>query len=53
MLLTAIYHILRNKISYNATLYRKADLIPINREITVKQSILLAQFQGYRIKTAS
>jgi transposase len=53
MLLTAIYHILKNKVPYNAELYRKADLIPADREITVEQAILLAQSQGYRIKTAS
>ena len=53
MLLTAIYHILKNKVPYNAEFYRKADIIPINREITVEQAVLLVQSQGYRIKTAS
>jgi len=53
MLLTAIYHILKNKVSYNAELYRKADIIPVNREITIEQAVLLAQSQGYRIKIAS
>lgn len=53
MLLTAIYHILKNKLPYDAELYHKADLIPVNREITVAQAILLAQSHGYRIKTAS
>ena len=49
MLLTAIYHFLKNKVPYNA----ESDLIPVNREITVEQAILFAQSQGYRIKTAS
>jgi transposase len=39
MLLTAIYYILKNKVPYNAELYRKADLIPANREITVEQAV--------------
>lgn len=43
----------KNKVHCNAELYRKADLIPINREITVEQAVLLAQFHGYRIKAAS
>lgn len=50
MLLTALYSILKKKEPYNADLYRKSDVIPVEREITVEQAILLAQFQGYRIK---
>jgi len=53
MLLTAIYNILKKKEPYNADLYRKADVLPVNREITVEQAILLAKTQGYRIKAAS
>jgi transposase len=49
MLLTAIYNILKNKESYNAELYRKSDVLPVEREITVEQAILLAKSQGYRI----
>ncbi|MCD9025413.1 IS110 family transposase [Cohnella silvisoli] len=49
MLLTAIYHILKNKQPYNPELYRKSDIHPVNREITVEQAILLAQRQGYQI----
>lgn len=49
MLLTAIYHILKNKEPYNPDLYKKSDVRPFNREITVEQAILLAQAQGYRI----
>jgi transposase len=49
MLLTAIYNILKNKESYNAELYKKSDVLPVDREITVEQAILLAKAQGYRI----
>ena len=52
MLLTALYNMLKNKEPYNAELYRKSDVLPLNREITVEQAILLAQFQGYKIKSA-
>jgi len=52
MLLTAIYHILKNKVPYNADFYRQADILPVNREITIEQALLLAQSQGYRIKFA-
>ena len=44
---------LKNKETYNAELYRKADVIPVEREITVEQAILMAQFQGYKIKSAT
>lgn len=50
MLLTAIYHVLKNKEPYNPELYKKADARPISREITVEQAIVWAQAQGYRIK---
>jgi transposase len=49
MLLTAIYHILKNKEPYNAELYKKSDVLPVNREITIEQAILIAKAQGYRI----
>ncbi|ABR48291.1 transposase IS116/IS110/IS902 family protein [Alkaliphilus metalliredigens QYMF] len=49
MLLTAIYHILKKKEPYNADLYRKSDVLPVNREITVEQAIFLAKSQGFRI----
>ncbi|MBZ4667317.1 MAG: family transposase [Defluviitaleaceae bacterium] len=49
MLLTAIYHILKKKQPYNAELYRKSDVLPVSREITVEEAILLAKTQGYRI----
>ena len=53
MLLTAIYNILKKKEPYNADLYRKADVLPVNREITVEQAILLAKSQGFHIMAAS
>ena len=53
MLLTALYNMLKNKEPYNAELYRKSDVLPVNREITVEQAILMAQFQGYKIKSAA
>ena len=49
MLLTAIYNILKNKEPYNAELYKKSDVLPVDREITVEQAILLAKAQGYHI----
>ena len=49
MLLTAIYHVLKNKEPYNPDSYKKSDVRPVNREITVEQAIKLAQAQGYRI----
>lgn len=52
MLLTALYNMLKNNEPYNAELYRKSDVIPIDREITIEQAVLLARSQGYRIKSA-
>jgi transposase len=49
MLLTAIYNILKNKEPYNAELYKKSDVLPVDREITVEQAILLAKAHGYRV----
>lgn len=50
MLLSALYNMLKKKEPYNADLYRKSDVIPAGREITLDQAILLAQSQGYRVK---
>lgn len=49
MLLTAIYNILKKKEPYNPELYKKSDVLPVTREITVEQAILLAKNQGYRV----
>ena len=53
MLLTALYHMLKNGDNYNSDLYQKSDILPTTREITVEQAILMAQFQGFRIKSAT
>lgn len=49
MLLTAIYHVLKKGEPYNPELYKKAELMPQTREITVEQAILIAQSHGYSI----
>lgn len=53
MLLTAIYYIIKKKEPYNAELYKKSDVLPVDREITVEQAIILAKAQGYRIMSVS
>ena len=53
MLLIALYHMLKNGENYNSDLYKNSDVLPTTREITVEQAILMAQFQGYRIKSAT
>ena len=53
MLLSALYHMLKNEENYNAELYRKSNLPPVDREITVEQAILMAKNQGYKIKSAT
>lgn len=52
MLLSALYNMLKKKEPYNADLYQKSDVLPVDRQITVEQAISLAQFHGYRVKTA-
>lgn len=52
MLLTALYYMLKNGENYTAELYRKSDLPPMDREITVEQAILIVRNQGYKIKSA-
>jgi len=52
MLLTAIYHILTKNEPYNAELYKKADVLPHHREVTVEQAIFILQRQGYMISKA-
>ena len=53
MLLTALYNMLEKKEPYNAELYKKSDILPVDREITVEQAILMAKLQNYRIKSAT
>jgi transposase len=52
MLLTAIYNILKKNEPYNAELYRRSNLPPVQREVTVEQAIYILQRQGYLV-TAS
>ena len=49
MLLTAIYHILLKDEPYNSELYKKAEILPKTRNITVDQAILLARRYGYSV----
>ena len=53
MLLTALYHMLKNGENYNAELYQKSDLPPVDREITVEQALIITRNQGYKIKSAT
>jgi len=52
MLMTAIYHILKEKVAYNSDLYSHYKLLPTSKEITLQQALALVKRQGYTIKTA-
>lgn len=47
MLLTAIYNILKKNEPYNAELYRRTDMPPVHRTVTVDEAIYILQRQGY------
>ena len=49
MLLTAIYNILNKNEPYNPELYRKSDLPPVHREVSLQEAIFILQRQGYLI----
>ena len=49
MLLTAIYNILKKNEPYNAELYRKADLPPAHREVSIEEAVFILQRQGYLV----
>ncbi|MCG9969635.1 IS110 family transposase [Pelotomaculum terephthalicicum JT] len=51
MLLTAIYHILKNGEPYNPVLYKRVEVMPRTRRITVEQAVILAQRHGYSVIT--
>lgn len=51
MLLTPLYHMLENGENYNTELYRKSNLPPMHREITIDQALVIAQNQGYKLKS--
>ena len=49
MLLTAIYNMLKKNEPYNPELYRKANLSPAHREVSVKEAVFILQRQGYLV----
>lgn len=49
MLLTAIYHIILKDEPYNPELYKKAQVLPKTRNITVDEAILFAKRHGYSV----
>lgn len=53
MLLTALYHMLKNGENYNSELYQKSTGIPTDKEITVEQALQIIKLHGYKIKPAS
>ena len=53
MLLTALYHMLKNGENYNSELYKKSTGIPADKEITVEQALQIAKLHGYKLKPAS
>ena len=53
MLLTALYHMLKNGENYNSELYQKSTGIPTNKEITVEQALQIIKLHGYKITPAS
>ena len=49
MLLTAIYNILKKNEPYNPDLYRKSDIPPIQRTVSMDEAVFILQRQGYLI----
>lgn len=49
MLLTVIYNILKKNEPYNADFYRKADVPPAHRSVTMEEAVFILQRQGYLI----
>ena len=49
MLLTAIYNILKKNEPYNPDLYRKSDIPPIQRTVSMDEAVFILQRQGYMI----
>jgi transposase len=49
MLLSAIYHILKNGEPYNPEYYKKVELLPASREITIEQAVLIARRHRYLV----
>ena len=53
MFLTVLYRMLNNGENYNAELYRKSVLSPVDHEITVEQALMISRNQGCKIKSAT
>ncbi len=49
MLLTAIFHMLKNDVPYSPRLRKQSDLPPPNREVSIEQAVFILQRQGYII----
>ena len=49
MLMTVIYHVLKDKACYDKELYSRYNQLPVSKEITVEQAIALAKRQGYKL----
>lgn len=49
MLLTSLFHMLKNGEFYDAERYKKANQLPANRELTVKQAIAFVKKQGFSV----
>lgn len=48
----AIYKSFKKNEPYNPKLYKKSDIIKINRDISVEQAVFILQRQGYNISKA-
>lgn len=44
---------LKNGENHNSELYRKSNLPPVDREITIEQALMITRNQGYKIKAAT
>lgn len=49
MLLTAIYNILKKNEPYSPDLYRKSDIPPVQRTVSMDEAVFILQRQGYLI----
>lgn len=48
-LLTAIYNLLKNNEPYNPDLYKKSDMPPQHRNVSLDEALFILQRQGYII----
>ncbi len=49
LLMTVIYHILKDKVCYDKNIYSKYNQLPTSKEITMEQAIALVKRQGYKL----